>query len=180
VATITDEKARDAIRGWIDQQFAELDRSSYYHLLQVAQNAPGEQVRDAYYRMVARLHPDLYVDSLDRGTRDKLVSIYSRMVEGYRVLSDGRRRELYDKSLAQGKLRFTQDEERAPRRDAVDELTNANAKRFFKLGMEAMRGGDGKSAVMNFKFALSQEPQSALIKTELQRAEELVRKGQGS
>jgi DnaJ-class molecular chaperone len=177
MSQLHDEKARASIRAWIEQQFAELDRASYYSLLMVPNDAFDAQIRDAYYKMVARLHPDLYVQTLDADTRAKLVSIYSRMVEGYRVLSDGRKREQYDHGLAAGKLRFRPDEERVARKDMGGELKNANAKRFFKLGQDALRHGDGKGAVLNLKFALQQEPDSPLIKAELERAEKLLKGG---
>jgi curved DNA-binding protein CbpA len=179
MSQITDDKARAAIRHWVDAMHAELDRSSYYHLLQLGPDAYEEQIRAAYYTLVARLHPDLYVETLDVHTREKLVSIYSRLVEGYRVLSDGAKREVYNRGLAAGKLRYSPEEERvAPRKEQGSEISNPNAKRFFKLGQEALRLGNGKAAVMNLKFALQAEPASALIKAELERAEKLV-KSQG-
>lgn len=175
---ITDEKARAAIRAWIDQLYSELDRSTYYHLLQVPDTAHEAQIRTAYYTLVARLHPDLYAETLDRPTREKLVSVYSRLVEAYRCISDGARRELYDRGLREGRLRFSPEEEKLSgvKRDPITELKNENAKRFFKLAMEAMRTGNAKSAVMNLKFALQSEPTSSVIKAELARAEELVKK----
>ena len=176
---ISDDKARAAVREWIEQLHAELDRSTYYHLLQVPADAYEAQIRDAYYRLVARLHPDLYVETLDPATRAKLISIYSRLVEAYRVCADGKKREQYDKGLAQGRLRWSVEIEKTqPTPGTTGELKNANAKKFFKLGQEALRAGNGKAAVMNLKFALSQEPDSGLIKGELQRAESLL-KSQG-
>lgn len=176
MSSISDQSARAAIRAWIEQQHEELNRSSYYHLLGVPREAHEGQIRDAYYRLVARLHPDLYVDTLDPETRQKLVSLYSRIVEAYRILSDGKKREQYDRVLAEGRLRWTADDERA--RDPEAELKNPNAKRFYKLGKAALLAGDGKAAVMNLKLALSVEPQSAALRAELARAEALL-KSQG-
>lgn len=177
MSQITDESARKAIRGWIDQQFSELERSSYYHLLGVERSAAEPQIRDAYYRLVARLHPDLYVDTLDAPTRQKLITIYSRIVEGYQILADGKKREAYDRALAAGKMRWSAEEERVSqaRRDPETELKNPNARRFFKLGKGALMAGDGKGAVMNLKLALSAEPSSDLIKAELAKAEALLK-----
>jgi DnaJ-class molecular chaperone len=180
MSQISDEKARAAIRAWIEQQHTELDRTSYYHLLHVNNDATAPEIRDAYYKIVARLHPDLYVQTLDAETRQKLVSIYSRVVEAYRVLSDGAKREQYDRSLAQGRLRVTLEEERAPARKPPEEqIKHPNAKKFFKLGQDALRTGNAKSAVMNLRFALSQEPSNALIKAELERAEKLLKEQGG-
>jgi DnaJ-class molecular chaperone len=179
-SSIGDERARDAVRVWIDQLFDELDRSTYYHLLQVPADAYEAQIRDAYYKLVARLHPDLYVETLDQTTRAKLVSIYSRLVEAYRCVCDGARREQYDRGLTLGRLRWSPESEKVQtvRPGSGGELKNANAKKFYKLGQEALRQGNGKAALMNLKMALSQEPDSELLKTELARAEALY-KSQG-
>jgi curved DNA-binding protein CbpA len=169
---ITNAKAQAAIRGWVEQQFTELDRSSYYHLLQVAPNAYFEQIKSAYYTLVARLHPDLYVETLDQPTRGKLISIYSRIVEGYRVLSDGGRRQLYDQGLKQGKLRLTVEDERPSRQrtgatlstgSTMNLIKNEHARRFFKLGQDALRSGNKAAAIQNLNFALSAEPGNELV-----------------
>jgi DnaJ-class molecular chaperone len=173
---ITDDKSRSAVREWIRQLHAELDRSSYYHLLQVGEDAHEPKIRDHYYKLVARLHPDLYVETLDHETRALLISVYSRLVEAYRVLSDGGKREQYDRALREGRLRATAKEER-PRSATlpiVNELKNENAKKFFKLGQEALRQGNAKAAIQNLKFALSQEPDSAVLKNALDSAEKLA------
>jgi DnaJ-class molecular chaperone len=172
---ITDEKARHAVREWIRQLHAELDRCSYYHLLGVSEDAYEAQIRDAYYRLVARLHPDLYVETLDAPTRALLISVYSRLVEAYRVLSDGGRREQYDRALSEGRLRATAKEARprSPTLPIVNEIKNENARKFFKLGQEALRQGNARAAVQNLKFALSQEPDSTVIKNALESAEKL-------
>ena len=179
MSQITDPKARAAIRAWIEQQYEEMHRSSYYQLIGVPHDAPEPTIRTSYYHLVARFHPDLYVDPLDPETRQKLVALYSRLVEGYRILSDGAKRVEYDKLLSRGKLRWTQEEEKKPPGQNIDlEIKDANAKRFFKLGRQALMAGNGKAAVMNLKFALSAEPQNALIKSELAKAEALF-KSQG-
>jgi curved DNA-binding protein CbpA len=173
---ISDEATRAAIRGWIEQQHQTLDRASYYTVLGVDRTADEPTIRTAYYQLVARFHPDLYgADLLDPLTRAKLVTLYSRLVEAYRVLSDGQRRSLYDKGVAAGKLRLTQEDERIPQqRNPETEIENPNAKRFFKMGKTALLAGDAKNAVMNLRLALSAEPKNDLIKAELARAEALL------
>lgn len=180
MSQITNDSARAAIKAWIEQQHQELDRSSYYHLLKVPRDATEAAIRTAYYALVARLHPDLYVETLDPPTRQKLITIYSRIVEAYRVLVDGHKREQYDRALAQeqGKLRWSAEEERLAnvRKDPDAEIQNPNARRLFKLGRAALAGGDVKGAVMNLKLALSCEPENAFIQGELAKAE-AARKG---
>jgi DnaJ-class molecular chaperone len=172
MAPIDDAAGREAIRSWIDQQHAELDQKSYYQLLGVERNAGDNDIRIAYYHMVARFHPDLYGDILETDIRARLVTLYSRLVEGYRVLRDPQKRQQYGKLLEQGKLRWTLEEERSGgRRDPDADVGNPNARRFFKLGKAALASGDFKGAVVNLKLALSVEPDSTVIQAELARAD---------
>jgi curved DNA-binding protein CbpA len=172
---IDDEAGRQAIRSWIEQQHAELDQKSYYQLLGVERTASENEVRTAYYHMVARFHPDLYGDILEADVRARLVTLYSRLVEGYRVLRDPGKRQQYGKMLEIGKLRWTLEEERGPRKDNEGDIANPNARRFYKLAKAALIGGDAKSAVVNLKLALSCEPDNAAIQVELARAEALAK-----
>jgi DnaJ-class molecular chaperone len=174
MAGMDDGAGRKAIKDWIEQQFGELDQKSYYQLLGIERSADERQIVNAYYHMVARFHPDNYVDALDADTRAKLVSLYSRLVEGYLVLRNPQKRSQYGKLVEQGKVRFTLAEERAPRKDPDSDVTNASARRFFKLGKAALAAGDGKGAIMNLKLALSVEPDNAAIQAEIARAETLM------
>jgi curved DNA-binding protein CbpA len=170
------EEVRAAIRNWIIDLHARLDQASYYQLLGVATDASEDQVKSAYYKLAARLHPDLYGDMLDEETRQKLVTLYSRVAEAHKILSDGAKRHQYDVQLKSGKLRFTKEDERPPVRDPEAQIASASAKKFFKLGRAAVIAGDQKSAILNLKMALSVEPASQIIKAELARAEALAPK----
>jgi curved DNA-binding protein CbpA len=167
---------RDAIRSWIEQQHADLERKSYYQLLGVASDASAPQIKSAYYKLAARLHPDLYGDLLDAETRQLLVSVYSRVVEASRVLGDGARRQQYDTQLTRGKLRWSAEEERTPVKDPETQIANPAARRLFRLGRTAAMSGDTKSAILNLKMALTTEPANPILKAELARIEAQIKK----
>jgi curved DNA-binding protein CbpA len=152
----------------------ELPRLSYYDILEVGPEVPAADLRTVYYGLVGRLHPDLYGDTLDGPTRERLVSLYSRTVEAYQVLTNPDRRREYDQLLARGVLRWTE-EEREKLKVGEESVKNPNALRFFRMGRTALFGGDAKSAVMNLRLALSAEPGSELIEAELARAEAALR-----
>jgi curved DNA-binding protein CbpA len=172
-----DPQSRAAVRAWIEQQYEEMQRASYYQLLDVARNANEAEVRDEYYKRVARFHPDLYVNSLDDHTRDKLVTMYSRIVEAYQCLTNGARRARYDQLLLQGRLRWTPEDERAPAPRAEDAIQNPHAQRLFRLAQENLRQGNPKGALMNLKMALSAEPENSTLQTEIAKAEAALKKG---
>ena len=159
---------------WIRALREALDASSYYDLLRVTPDASEDVIRTSYYKLAARLHPDRFGDTLSPELRADLVTVYSRVVEAYRVLASGSRRKQYDRMLTEGKRRWTNEEERAPQRRDSGELGRlpASAQRFVKLGQQALEQSDCKAAVMHLKLALSVAPESELIKALLARAEE--------
>jgi DnaJ-class molecular chaperone len=173
---LDDKASRDAIRAWIDQQHQELNQKSYYQLLGVERAADERAVRTAYYHMVARFHPDLYGDILEVDVRAKLVTLYTRLVEGYRILRDPQKRAQYNRMVDQKKLRWSLEDDRGQRREET-EIANAHARRFFRLGRSALLAGDAKAAAMNLRLALSVEPGSEVIQAELARAETMMKGG---
>ncbi len=163
---------RNAIAAFIEKAFARIDEADSYYILGVNRDASSIQIRAAYYRLAARLHPDLHGSWMDPALRRKLTTVYSRVVEAYKVLSDGERRAQYDEGLVKGKLRWDADEGARPKiRRPEDDIENPNAKKFFLLALDARRSGDVRSAVVNLRFALSVEPDNARIKEELAKAE---------
>jgi curved DNA-binding protein CbpA len=161
-----------AIAAFVDRAYANIQRLDYYRILGVGQDADSEAVRAAYYKLAAQLHPDLYGHGVDAEFRRKLTSVYSRVVEAYRVLTDHDRRRQYNQGLAEGKLRWDAGASLVTgKRSAADELKSEAARRFFKLGEEALQSGDRKAAVVNFRLALSMEPGSNVIVEHLARAE---------
>ena len=172
-----DAQSRAAIRAWIEQQHQEMERSSYYQLLEGPRDANAEAIREGYYRRVARFHPDLYVGTLDDDTRQKLVSMYSRIVEAYQCLMSGAKRERYDAMVGRGKLRYSAEDDRAPPPRVETQIRNENSQRLFKLGVDQLRAGNAKGALMTLKMALSTEPDSPLIHAEIAKAEAALKKG---
>jgi DnaJ-class molecular chaperone len=148
-----------------------LDDKSYYDLLNVNTNSNIPDIRQAYYKVASQLHPDRYIQMKDVEARDKLNTIYARITEGYRVLTDPVKRREYDEALAKGQKRLvtTQRDRKGPK--AQDEgVQNPDARRFFRMGVTALDQRDYRGAALNFKLALAYEPTSALIKEKLTQA----------
>jgi DnaJ-class molecular chaperone len=154
-----------------------MERSSYYQLLEVPRDADEGAIREGYYKRVARFHPDLYVSTLDDDTRQKLISMYSRIVEAYQCLINAPKRERYDAMVGRGKLRYSAEDGRAPPSRVEDQIKNENSQRLFKLGVDQLRAGNAKGALMTLKMALSTEPESRLIHAEIAKAEAALKKG---
>jgi curved DNA-binding protein CbpA len=168
------DKVRAAIQQFVDRAYGALDQIDYYRVLGVSSAATEQEIRDAYYKLAARLHPDVHGDDVDAGFRLRLTTVFSRVVEAYRVLSDQRRRRQYDEALAQGLLRLGAGMKVKER--VEEQIADAGARRFFLLAQKAMETGDTRSAIMNLRIASSSEKNNPVILDLLARAEAMAKK----
>jgi curved DNA-binding protein CbpA len=148
-----------------------LDLRSYYELLNVSPKADAPTLRKAYYEVAAKLHPDRYASLADLDTKRKLETIYARIAEGYRVVSDPAKRALYDEALTKGQKRLliTSRERRGPT-NPEDSIKHPEAKKFFRLGVIALGNRDFKGAALNLNFARTFEPDSTIVAEKLAEA----------
>jgi DnaJ-class molecular chaperone len=158
-----------------EQVYPALDRYSYYQLLRVDPKADVRTIRASYYKIATQLHPDRYQSLVDAGTRDRLETIYARITEGYRVLTNREKRDAYDAGLTKGRLRETA--ERQLKKAPEDALSHPEAKKFFRLGLICFGNHDWKGAVMNFNFARSFEPDAPVIAEKLAEAQVAAKGG---
>lgn len=163
-----------AVEQFVQRAHAALGEVDYYRILGVSSAMTEVQIRDAYYRLAARLHPDVHGVDIDPEFRRKLTAVFSRVVEAYKVLTDPARRAAYDRGLARGHLRLRAGAELEEDRPE-DAIRDPAARRFYKLAQAALEDGDARSALVNLRFALSVEPDSELLQRELEAAEKAAR-----
>lgn len=148
-----------------------LESRSYYELLNVNPKADQPTLRKAFYDVAAKLHPDRYATLPDADAKRRLETIYARIAEGYRVLSDPAKRAQYDEALTRGQKRLlTTSRERRGPVNPEETLKHPDAKKFFRLGMIALGNKDFKGAALNFNFARTFEPGAAVISEKLAEA----------
>jgi curved DNA-binding protein CbpA len=163
----------DALRQIADRIFPSLDGRSYYQLLNVPETADSRTVRAAFFKLAAQLHPDRFHTLPDPVLKERLETIYARIGEAYRVLSNVERRAGYDRTLASGSKRLdTTARESSGPRSPEDTISHPEAKKFFRLGLSCLGAKDWKGAVMNLTFAKNFEAGSAVIGERLAEASE--------
>ena len=156
------------IRTLVEELFAGLERRSYYDFLGVAAGATAQQIQDAFYLRAEKLHPDRFFNLSDLELRNKIYEVYKRVAEAYRVLESPAARKEYDEGLGTGQVRLLRQEREGLNLKQPDEgIAQPQAKRFFRLGLDALHAKDLKGAHMNFSFALSMEPGNALIQAQV-------------
>jgi DnaJ-class molecular chaperone len=161
-------RRRATVADFVERAFVVLGEVDYYQILGLGRDATDDAIRAAYYKLATRLHPDVHGDELEPEFRRKLTAVFSRAVEAYRVLTDGARRLEYDAGLADGEVRMAAGVKVKAKPE--ESIQDANARKFYTLGAQALGGGDTKAAVMNLRVAFSLE-RSPVIKEALDRAE---------
>jgi len=99
-----------AKRREIMEAYETLRAKSHFEALGIERTATEAQVKEAYFRLAKRFHPDTHHDPNMADLRDKLETVFIRLGEAYEVLRNARSRAAYESELAS----------RAPRPSAPD------------------------------------------------------------
>ncbi|CAL4975360.1 unnamed protein product [Urochloa decumbens] len=73
--------------------------SSYYAVLGVHPGASAAEIRAAYHRLAMRWHPDKIASGRDPARAEEAKTRFQQIQEAYQVLSDEKRRALYDAGM---------------------------------------------------------------------------------
>jgi curved DNA-binding protein CbpA len=73
---------------------------NYYELLEIASDAPAEEVKRSFRAQIARYHPDK-VQHLGKEFQSMAADRAAELTEAYRILSDTGRRAEYDRAFAE-------------------------------------------------------------------------------
>ena len=161
-------QAAEEVRPLVDELFSHLADGTYYLFLGITPRATPSHIQEAFYRRAEKLHPDRFYNLSDLELRNKIYEVYKRVAEAYRVLENPAARKAYDEGVAQGRNRMLVQEREGARLKAPDEgIESPQAKRFYRLALDALRANDLKGALLNFNFALSMEPGNAAIQAQV-------------
>ncbi len=83
------EDAHEGLRTW-----------NHFEVLGIPRTANEIQVKEAYFRLAKRFHPDVHHDPALSDLRDKLEAVFIKLGEAYEVLKNPRTRASYEELLA--------------------------------------------------------------------------------
>jgi len=89
----------DTRRIEILEAYEGLKTCTHYDVLGIEREATESQVKEAYFRMAKRFHPDVHHDEALDDLRDKLEAVFIRLGEAYEVLRNPRVRVSYERQL---------------------------------------------------------------------------------
>lgn len=158
--------------------FAALDSIDYYTLLGVPRLYDRDELRDAYYRFAAQMHPDNFREH-DPDLRRQVYAIFKRAAEAYRVLGDPQMKLTYDQGLTQGVVRLKVDETAPMRTAAASEpsFKSLSAKQLWRQALDAEEAGDLKKAKLQLTLVLGHERDNPAVQEKLESIDQRLRAG---
>lgn len=101
-AALSEEELRqaEARRQEIEGAHAGLKTRNHFEILGIPKASSEAQVKDAYFRLAKRFHPDTHHDPHLADLRDKLEAVFIRLGEAYEVLRNPRSRSSYESDMA--------------------------------------------------------------------------------
>jgi tetratricopeptide (TPR) repeat protein len=85
----------------IMEAYEALRSRTHYEVLDIPRDASDAQVKEAYFRMARRFHPDVHHDPALHDLRDKLETVFIRLGEAYEVLRSAPLRASYERHLGE-------------------------------------------------------------------------------
>ncbi len=154
---------------YLDRIMPALEGLDHFELLDVPPDADDKTIQGAFHNMAGGLHPDRHRNVLSPSQHERLIVVYARIAEAYRVLRSPEHREKYliDEAKRRKKTTTTV---RAPQEIASAlALLSPKAQQLYRRAIAAKRTGDTASAVLNLRMALAKHPQSGFLKEALKK-----------
>jgi len=98
-----EERRQEILEAWEG-----LATRSHFEVLGLARAVGESEVKEAYFRLAKRFHPDVHHDASLSDLRDKLEAVFIRLGEAYDTLRDPKRRGEYEERLGRFKPRQAQ------------------------------------------------------------------------
>jgi DnaJ-class molecular chaperone len=155
-----------------------IEELDYYQLLHLRRDAGPGEVKRAYHASSRSFHPDAN-RHLEGDLREASRSIAKRITEAYAVLRDPRRRQAYDRRLADGsqvRMQLADASAEAGRRDSEERGGRTpQGRQFFKIAQADASKGNWAAAMRNLQTALTFEPDNPVFLDLLGRAKQALR-----
>jgi tetratricopeptide (TPR) repeat protein len=83
----------------VHEAFEGLKARTHFEVLGLSRAVTEAEVKEAYFRLAKRFHPDAHHDASLGDLRDELEAVFIRLGEAYEVLRDARKRADYEEYL---------------------------------------------------------------------------------
>ncbi len=105
--TLADDVTKEITRSEIESRISKADEADYYSVLELNSSATQEQVREAYYFLARRYHPDRFRSTELDEMIPRIESYFAHVTEAYNTLFDAKLRQEYDEQRASASTKDT-------------------------------------------------------------------------
>ncbi|HYJ84574.1 MAG TPA: DUF4388 domain-containing protein [Pyrinomonadaceae bacterium] len=159
------------------QQFLQrvTNASDHYELFDLPLRAETHEVKDAYYGLARRYHPDLYHLKSGTSLHHDLGSAFARVTQAYETLMNPNTRAAYDSALERAK-QFKLSAEKTPAAadepvfDSGVEMDDLSPEYNFREGFAAFQQGRINAAINHLAVAARHSPNDARYRAYYGRA----------
>jgi curved DNA-binding protein CbpA len=156
-----DERRREIEEAWEGRK-----SKSHFEVLGLERSATAAQVKEAYFRLAKRFHPDVHHGENLADLRDKLEAVFIRIGEAYEVLRDPEKRGDHEAYLGRPKPRAVPSAEAAPEAgpapapdpEAEARRAEADVARAEKLYKSAQKAEDAAASAKYYEAIQLVEP----------------------
>lgn len=185
--SIAAEESVHSLAAELEELLVRLENApSYYEVLNVEHNATSEDIKNNYYALARRYHPDLFHMQAGTPLHATVESAFAKIAQAYVTLSDLGQRTAYDAKLA-AKERVRRAAAEAPQpsqrdraraeaakrqqeKDAVVDNDAARAETSFQEGFVALQQGQTRAAIISLAVAARLAPTEARFRAYYGRA----------
>jgi curved DNA-binding protein CbpA len=99
-AQIANEKSTPPDVSDLEKTYRKYLKMNHYQILNVTKDSTQEEIRNAFVKLSRLYHPDMYDrDKIGTESEDRMEELFSMVNHAYRVISNVKSRERYDKNL---------------------------------------------------------------------------------
>lgn len=154
--------------------------TNHYEVMEVAPSAKTEEIKDVYYAMARRYHPDRFHLQSGSGQHERISSAFARVTQAYETLTDPNARAAYDQSLERSRQYSASQQAQTEKAEAssddfdvdmeVEGSAEKRAEYSFREGYGALEQGRIQAALSHLANAARLEPHVARYRAYYGRA----------
>ena len=156
--------------------YDQLEALDYYQLLDMELEASSKEIKDGYFDLALKYHPDRFILHDDDQLKHEVYEVYKRLSEAFMVLIDPVSRRHYDAMLQterqEGNLRYQRKESKmiaGEKKTAIAETPLG--RRFLYFALRASEEGKLRTAHSYISLAIKQEPNNDALREKLREVE---------
>lgn len=191
-ATTTPANQPEQSDNWVSASVADEDlnnflqrlrnASNYYEVIELPVTAQSSEIKEAYYAMARRYHPDRFHVKSGTKLHAEISSAFARVTQAYETLTDPNARSVYDQTLQRSNA-FSRTSEKPVQQptngqasgdldfdDIGQESETGRAEYHFREGFGALQQGRISAAIKHLSNAARLQPKEARYRAHYGRA----------